>query len=293
LIVGDSDVFGLDPATGAIAWTFSPSPVSQPGWRRLASDGDAVYCGGGYYGFLYALDGASGRERWRVKVSPDSEVGVVNPVVRDGIVYAGYINDQVTGPGASARVIGGVIAVQAATGSVLWNRILPKPSADLSSGTYGVAAAPGVVVAGTKDGHVYLLAAATGLVLVTVAPDQLVVPPATPSLPDAEKVIAIAGDTVVVASVSQTSIAAFLLPSMQRIWITKSVDGSPRDMVLRPPYAFVASASGGASVWRLATGKLIYSLPGKDISAFGAPTPTATGFYVAGMDTLLALRWPD
>jgi outer membrane protein assembly factor BamB len=295
LVVGDAEVYGLDPLTGVVVWRFEPSAGQQPGWRRLASDGTTVYCGAGHGGYLYAVDGRTGVEKWAVKVSPDSEVGVASPVLMDGVVYAGYINDQAPPMGLGASVFGGVVAVDAVTGAIRWNKLLPRANPTYSSGTYEVAASGDRVFAWAKDGPVYVMSAQSGDIQITVPASAFVFPGGILRLPEAERHISVLGDTVVVISASNVSIAAFLLPSMSRLWVKEAFAGSPDDVVLRSPFAYGASVGGSALVWRLSNGNLVWWRAGgfQGVAVYGAPGFDGNTFFLGGADSAFAWRWPD
>jgi outer membrane protein assembly factor BamB len=115
--VGSADgcIYAFDRGTGALRWRFETEGARLES-RRFGFDrrtvqsspalsGGAVFVGG-RDGFLYALDAASGRLRWRV----DHKVSWVNssPAVSDGVVYAGSSDGQF------------VQAVDAATGRERW-----------------------------------------------------------------------------------------------------------------------------------------------------------------------------
>jgi outer membrane protein assembly factor BamB len=87
----DHSVYCLDPVTGAIRWTtrigkygdLDPNSWEYP---SPSVDGNLVYIapGGGY---IYAIDAATGRLRWRQHAASDAYGQV--PVVHRGIVYVG------------------------------------------------------------------------------------------------------------------------------------------------------------------------------------------------------------
>jgi polyvinyl alcohol dehydrogenase (cytochrome) len=100
---------------------------------------------------LYALDGATGSEEWVFELDSRSPTFVEiesSPVVWKGIVYVGIGNHNHAGTG----VPGGVVALDAATGTELW-RFEPELGADQGCGT--VWSSP-VVNADEKRPLVYL-----------------------------------------------------------------------------------------------------------------------------------------
>jgi outer membrane protein assembly factor BamB len=100
--VGSSDWFrvnAIGAATGELKWSFVTK--GDP-WSSPAVSNGVVYIGatGGY---LYALDGASGAELWKVKTDPALQTvdpvrfdgGVVSsPAVVDGVVYFGGLDGK-------------------------------------------------------------------------------------------------------------------------------------------------------------------------------------------------------
>ena len=174
LVVGDSELFGLDPVTGAIRWRHVPSVGSQPCFAEFVTDDATVYCGSGWTGHAYGINAATGQERWVTKITPDSQVAVYNPVLVDDVVYVGYTNIQVPpGPNPSGRTTGGVVAMEASTGRIRWQVALPKVDSARSSATQGVAIAAGLVIAAPNEGTVYALDIATGAVRDSIPKSQL------------------------------------------------------------------------------------------------------------------------
>ena len=115
--VGSADgrVYAFDRRTGALAWKFDTEGVKLEsknfGYdRRTVQSSPAVVNGtvfvGARDGWLYAIDAATGAERWRF----DHKISWVNtsPAVVDGVVYAGSSDGQF------------VQAVDAASGKELW-----------------------------------------------------------------------------------------------------------------------------------------------------------------------------
>ncbi len=111
----ESNVFALDRETGAVQW--------QHDYGAPTAGGNGVAVG---YGMLFgalgltaeafALDAASGKEVWRVKLSHNPyEFIFMQPIVHDNVVYIG------TSPGAYVGGTRGILfALDAKTGAVLW-----------------------------------------------------------------------------------------------------------------------------------------------------------------------------
>lgn len=105
----------------------------------------AVYVGG-KDGNLYALDGATGTERWRLYIG--DYIVISSPPVVDGIVYVGSASPM-------SNVEDNVYAVDAETAAERWRFATV-------GGFTSPAVADGVVYVGGNDGNVYALDAATG-----------------------------------------------------------------------------------------------------------------------------------
>jgi outer membrane protein assembly factor BamB len=111
----DGRVYAFDRATGAETWKFETEGVKlfsgDFGYdRRTVQSSPAVANGmvfaGARDGWIYAIDAATGRERWRF----DHKISWINtsPAVVEGVVYAGSSDAQF------------VQALDAATGKELW-----------------------------------------------------------------------------------------------------------------------------------------------------------------------------
>jgi outer membrane protein assembly factor BamB len=107
---GDSHVYALDAASGALRWKRKTGDVvhSSP-----AVVNGTVYVGG-WDTFFYALDARTGNVKWRFKTGNDTvehnQIGIPSsPAVVDGVVYFGCRDSH-------------VYAVDAATGKEKWRR---------------------------------------------------------------------------------------------------------------------------------------------------------------------------
>jgi outer membrane protein assembly factor BamB len=134
---GDTNIYALDAASGALQWKFKTGDVVH-GSPAIA---DGVLLVGSWDSFLYALDVATGKERWRFKTGEDAnihnQVGIQSsPAVADGVVYFGCRDSK-------------FYAVDLATGTQRW--------AYPNKGSW-VIASPAV-----KDGKVYFATSDTGL----------------------------------------------------------------------------------------------------------------------------------
>lgn len=168
VVAADIDAFGLDPISGATVWRFSPQqqfPAERVGFDRITTDVTTVYCGG-VWGNVYAVDAASGALKWtsHVTTAPDSMARVFSPVLVGSVLYIGFSDDN-TSTGVTT---GGVAAIEAASGRLLWSQTLPREPGSNDSDTERVGVTPTRVIAGTYDGFIFGLDRTTGAILDTI-----------------------------------------------------------------------------------------------------------------------------
>lgn len=134
---GDTNIYALDAATGALKWKFKTGDVVH---ASPALSGGTLYAGS-WDSYFYALDAAQGTMKWRFKTGEDpavhNQVGIQSSAaVADGVVYFGCRDSK-------------FYAVEAATGKQLW--FFPN------KGSW-VIASPAVL-----DGKVYFATSDSGL----------------------------------------------------------------------------------------------------------------------------------
>jgi eukaryotic-like serine/threonine-protein kinase len=105
---GDTNIYALDAASGALKWKFKTGDVVHA--SPAISDG--VLFVGSWDSYFYALDAASGKEKWRFKTGEDADihnqVGIQSSAaVADGVVYFGCRDSN-------------LYAVDAASGKQRW-----------------------------------------------------------------------------------------------------------------------------------------------------------------------------
>lgn len=226
-IVGDDDVFGLDPATGSVRWRFTPSVGRGPGRWRMAARGDTVITGSSS-GDIYALNAVDGRELWRSRL-PDSLmsvsfVNVEDPIIDHDLIVARYTQRLDTFP----FFLGGVTAIRAAGGVLAWARALPQPfeSTTRQVGAEGSAVATGIVAVSSFAGFVYGFDRATGAPRWVLPPDVAV--PTYLGLPNPDA-RAVASDGIRIFVGSGTGwITAVQASDGHQLWRANSGLGSTR-----------------------------------------------------------------
>jgi outer membrane protein assembly factor BamB len=129
---------------GRALWVFR-ARAGFPAPARVA--GALVYAGSSD-GNLYALDLASGRERWRYAAG--EEVGTT-PLVQDGTVFVSTLQDT-------------LVAVDAESGKWKWHLRREQPSGFTVRGAASPSVADGRVYAAFSDGTVTAVDVATGQV---------------------------------------------------------------------------------------------------------------------------------
>ena len=145
-------VYSLSAATGCIHWFFdagqgvrSAISVGRVGTRDIAVFGDSQ-------ANLYALDAATGRLLWKTDVD-DFPVGRISgsPTLHNGRIYVGTASgEEASGANPAyecCKFRGSVVAVDAATGKLLWKTYTidaPKPTKKNAVGTqlWGPSGAP-------------------------------------------------------------------------------------------------------------------------------------------------------
>jgi len=157
----DGSVSALDAGTGTRRWRVRTGAVLLFPWGHESGDYwvsspayvDGVVVFGAADGAVYAVDGASGRVRWRARTEGRIRS---SPAVASGRVYVGSFD-------------GRVYCFDLATGARRWR--YDTEGATLNSGNYGFdrrsvqsspAVANGTVYVGARDGFLYAIDAAAG-----------------------------------------------------------------------------------------------------------------------------------
>jgi outer membrane protein assembly factor BamB len=289
LVVGDRDLVGIDRVTGAVLWNFKPSVGGSAGFVRQTTDGVTVFCGS-TTGHAYAVDGATGTERWAVQIAIGAgrSVGVYDPVLKDSVVYVGYMIDT------GLRGTSGVAAIDARTGTLLWRTHLPDDSPSDPSGAFGgVAVAGDFVVAPSGDGSVYGLVRSTGAVHVRIPRAEFDPTPRTDGA-EIRDVFAI-GDRVFLTS-TEGYLTALATSDLRRLWRVYLNRGSPTDVVADETHVFTTHLGGQVTVSRVSDGSRVWIIDRGTFRADGqeeilaGPAMEGDRLYFGGGNEVYALK---
>jgi outer membrane protein assembly factor BamB len=210
---GDYSVVAFDRATGNVKWRFDPTEGHAPGVYIGAVAGGLLLTGSAG-GRLHALDHETGVLRWSVRVVDEGDRANVYAPVSDGeLVVAGFA--AFTRPGN----IGGVVAIDLATGGVRWKVVFPRPT----DPTLGTNSAGGpvffekVVIATSGDGTIYALDRESGEIRWSL-PRLSDLPPTSIISADRDyRALAISGSTLIAGSLTGV-VAGFDLATRSERW---------------------------------------------------------------------------
>jgi outer membrane protein assembly factor BamB len=293
VIIGDIDVFGLDPRSGAIRWRFAPRTQypNEREFQRLATDGKTVYVGG-VWGNVYAIDAASGVQQWisHVTALPDSFVRVFDPVVDRGVVFVSFADD--THPTTN----GGVAAFDANTGRRLWSTTFAREN---GSGTatevVSVAVTATRAVAGSSDGYLYGLDRVTGAVIDTIPPSVSGYTAADSTLGTWFHVSA-SGQLVAVGVQSKSLLLALDANDLHHVlWKSAFAEGGPMDVLADSSRVYTSWAAGQFSVTDALTGQVIWWVEREELRPYveeilAAPAVDVSRIYVTADKDLYAFK---
>jgi outer membrane protein assembly factor BamB len=258
VIMGDIDIFGLDPATGAVDWRFAPRLTfkNEQAYFRFGNDGTTIYAGG-LWGNVYAVDAATGQQKWLTHVTtlPDSFVQVFNPVVAHGVVYTAF-TDASLGPLNPERD-GGVAAIDAVSGRLLWSQYLPHHFGLPNNQAVAVAITPTRIVTGDLNGFLYGLDPQTGAIIDTVSQIIFGVPAGSSLAGFFNFTVA---DTVLAVSANTVLIALDTRNLQRKLWTAEYGQGTINDMTGDSARVYAAYAGGQIAVFDMRTGLLVWTM---------------------------------
>jgi polyvinyl alcohol dehydrogenase (cytochrome) len=141
----DGGLYALDAATGCVHWTTTVQSQIRSGITVGEIAGNPVVFFGDSAGFVYALDGNSGKQLWKMRPDehPASTV-TATPVFHQGHLYVGEASREEALSVAPGYVCctfrGSESALDAATGKVLWKRyMIPEVARERPKTRRGIA----------------------------------------------------------------------------------------------------------------------------------------------------------
>jgi outer membrane protein assembly factor BamB len=278
VVVGDIDLYAFDRPTGALAWSFRASDDDETGTHAIATDGTIVYASS-FYGRVYAIDGRTGVLRWMTQIPgpPGVAVATFDPTVGHGQIFVGVWYDTVP-------LSGGLAALDAASGRLLWVREFRPRRADLESFSNGGAVLFGdLVIASAADGQIHALDTASGVIRWTA-----------PSAPGEDvndfRAVALANDVVLASSLTGIATGIDAATGMER-WSAKLSPSSLAYYVAADSNLAIFSTSElialdprtGAVRWRTGTGT-------QGGEFWGYPAVAPDRVYANGIHGFYALR---
>lgn len=280
----DLDLHGFAASDGRRQWTFRPVDGDVTGTRRMARRGDTLYLAS-EKGRLYAVNGRTGAELWRVQLSADSEMQSYDPSVIGNRVYVAL---RRLGPPAS----GGIVALDAVSGAERW-RIMFQPSYEGANhgSLVGAVGYSDLVIASSDDGTITAYDTTSREVRWTA-------PRVHPILPDPEgtrgdiRILVNAGDVILAGSYTGILVALDATTGIER-WRTQLDVSISYPPAVEGDTAYVAQIGGIVAAVDIRTGAVLWktgrtSQSGR--SYFGPGVARDGRLYIAAEDGFLSLR---
>lgn len=208
VVAGDYNVIAFDATTGALRWRFEPADGYAAG-VHLGAAADGLVFAGSASGRAYAIDIDTGEQRWSRPIVENSETNVLAPVTDGRLVAVSYTT-------FTAPSTGGVVALDPASGRVLWHTPFPRPSpADTTKAASTPVLHGDLVLAAGGNGTIYGLDRRDGSPRWSIPPLQLP-PPFGPVYAD-YRPLAVVGHTLVAGSLYGV-VVAYDLRTLQEQW---------------------------------------------------------------------------
>ena len=249
VVIGDVDLYAFDRQTGERRWVFQPSDLDVTGGKRIDADSTTIYASS-FTGRVYAIDAANGTLRWVTQIPGGPErTSADDPFVSDGVVYVGTWHE--THP-----LTGGLAALDAATGQILWIHDFTPRSPELDSycPSHPVTT-ESLVIASAADGRVYGLDRGTG-------ETQWIAPAVEGYQYNDWRWLALAGSTVIVTSMSGSAMgldaesgAVLWSTTISRASLLGDIDTDGNVAVISLGEVLTLDVRTGAILWRTGQGK--------------------------------------
>jgi outer membrane protein assembly factor BamB len=284
LIVGDQDLFALDIRDGSIVWRAAPQGAIDIGRLRPVTWNELVFAGSSN-GYVFAVEISTGQVRWSRQLGLSSQYGVFTSPVVDGTLYVTTVDFDIASNGEPQ---GGVAAIDALTGEVVWNREIPHhvdptgPTATISP-----VVASSVVVAGSRDGPLYAFDRATGAVRWKHAP--LPTHATNPAAIRDIHWLASCSGKVYFGTSSSTLVAAVDPETGSELWRTAPSTASAEPVWCDNEVVIVMRPLGGIEVLDAATGSKRWELRFPQFDFFYGSLSDGELLYVGGLEGVYAL----
>lgn len=282
---GVAGAAAYDAATGEQLWAFEPNldKEDNPDWPLTELSGaplklgDTVYVSSSTWGAVYALDAATGQERWRF----DSHGDVPGSLAaQDGAIY--FSSDAVRPFPEAEGGESALRAIDAETGQELWNiplgpDVLPFSTTTVADGKAMLTvfdAEAGRIQVRAYDIATQSLAWTTGMTSVIF-----------------DGGLAVADGLVFVPGGDSTGIYAFDLATGDLVWERMTADAAPPSPAVADGVLYAQTTVPELLAIDTATGGLLWSLPlgePSNIGTWGVRLSDGTAFVDTG-DTIVAV----
>lgn len=258
LVVGDNEMFGLDPGTGSVRWQQSRKPTrGLARFSRFSTDGSLVYPAMDAH--VFAFDATSGALRWETNPTQGQRAGIFIPQVDRGTVFVGFY-------AVDGGRRGGVGAIDVATGQLRWSQLLPDWNSTGINLVTRLAILDTVIVAPAADGSAYVLNRSTGVILKVLPRSTFY---SAGEVPDQDGENYAVHSTVARIFVANNAgrITALDAQTLTPVWSAydRPVTGTVQEMVSDDQFLYVTVGNGTLGVRRLLDGKLIWYVTASDL----------------------------
>ena len=117
-----SGITALDADTGRTIWSRSGTQDSPMGTTASPTfDNGVLYIDNAYHGYVYALDAENGNVLWQKQIEQHPQsAGYSVPIVYGNRIFVGVSSDEEVGTTKNATFKGSVVALDKATGNIVW-----------------------------------------------------------------------------------------------------------------------------------------------------------------------------
>jgi outer membrane protein assembly factor BamB len=211
-----TDIVGFDQFDGHVVWRFRPVGAQPAVLASAIDSARTTIFAPTQEGIVYAIDAATGQQRWLLQLPFATSVSTQVVKVVDGgadVVFASYTT-------FARRDSGGVVAINRIDGTIRWLVPIP-PAADSSAGTRDLVLWNNYLIASVDDGRIVALDRATGqrqwtLSGVGTASPQWISP--NELVGTDFRTLIVAGSTLLADSENSGWLVAYDLPSHSELW---------------------------------------------------------------------------